>query len=87
MDKICRKHFECEWLGFYWMTQAVDNIDSLVYIVKTRLTDQLNQDWYFDIKTLRKCCRYRIHVFKTYFELEPYLLTLSYNNRTKLCLN
>ena len=26
-------------LGFYWKTPAVDNIDSFMYIVKTRLTD------------------------------------------------
>ena len=38
-------------LGFYWLTQAVDAIDSFLYIVKTRLTDQLKQDWYSDINT------------------------------------
>ena len=31
-------------LGFYWLTQAVDNIDSFMYIVKTRLTDQFKQE-------------------------------------------
>ena len=31
-------------LGFYWLTQAVDNIDSFMYIVKTRLTDQLKKN-------------------------------------------
>ena len=50
-------------LGFYWLTQAVDNIDSFMYIVETRLTDQFKQEWYFDINTLRKCCSYRL--FKT----------------------
>ena len=70
-------------LGFYWMTQAVDNIDSFMYIVKTRLTDQFKQEWYSDINTLRKCCSYRI--FKTDFTIETYLITLSYNNRITLC--
>ena len=70
-------------LGFYWLTQAVDNIDSFMYIVKTRLTDQFKQEWYSDINTLRKCSSYRL--FKTDFALEPYLLTLSYNNRITLC--
>ena len=55
----------------------------LMYIVKTRLTDQFKQEWYSDINTLRKCCSYRL--FKTDFALEPYLLTLSYNNRITLC--
>ena len=54
-----------------------------MYIVKTRLTDQFEQEWYSDINTLRKCCSYRL--FKTDFALEPYLLTLSYNNRITLC--
>ena len=36
-------------IGFYWLTQAVDNIDSFMYIVKTRLTDQFKQEWYSDI--------------------------------------
>ena len=30
-------------LGFHWLTQAVDTIDSFMYIVKTRLTDQFKQ--------------------------------------------
>ena len=70
-------------LGFYWLTQAVDNIDSFMYIVKTRLAVQFKQEWYSDINTLRKCCSYRL--FKTDFVLEPHLLTLSYNNRITLC--
>ena len=70
-------------LGFYWLTQAVDNINSFMYIVKTRLTDQIKQEWYSDINTLRKCCSYRL--FNTDFALEPYPLTLSYNNRITLC--
>ena len=70
-------------LGFYWLTQAVDNIDSFMYIIKTRLTDQFKQEWYSDINKLRKCCSYRL--FKTDFAFEPYLLTLSYNNRITLC--
>ena len=70
-------------LGFYWLTQAVNNIDSFMYIVKTRLTDKFQQEWHSDINTLRKCCSYRL--FKTDFALEPYLLTLSYNNRITLC--
>ena len=64
------------------MTQAVVNIGSFMYIVKTRLTDQFKQEWYSDINTLRKCCSYRL--FKTDFAFEPYLLTLSYNNRITL---
>ena len=51
--------------------------------VKTRLTDQFKQDWYSDINTLRKCCSYCI--FKTDFELEAYLHTMSHNNRVTLC--
>ena len=39
-------------LVFYWLTQAVDNIDSFMYIVKTQPTDQFKQEWYSDIKTL-----------------------------------
>ena len=70
-------------LSTFWLTQAVDNINSFMYIVKTRLADQFKQEWYFDINTLRKCCSYRI--FKTDFKLEPHLLTLSYNNRITLC--
>ena len=70
-------------LGFYWLTQAVDNIDSCMYIVKTRLTDQFKQEWYSDINTLRKCCSYRL--CKTDFALEPYVLTLSYNHWITLC--
>ena len=80
MTKIC---LNVNGLGFYWLTQAVDNIDSFMYIVKTRRTDQFKQECYSDINTLRKGCSYRI--FKTDFALEPYLLTLSYNNRITLC--
>ena len=81
--KYVENTLNVNWLGFYWLTQAVDNIDSFMYIVKTRLTDQFEQEWYSDINTHRKCCSYRL--FKTDFALEPYLLTLSYNNRITLC--
>ena len=39
-------------LGTYWLTQAVDNIDSFMYIVKRQLTDQFKQEWYYNINTL-----------------------------------
>ena len=70
-------------LSIFWLTQAVDNINSFMYIVKTRLADQFKQEWYSDNNTLKKCCSYRI--FKTDFALEPCLLTLLYNNRITLC--
>ena len=45
-------------------TQAEDNIDRFMYIVKTRLTDHFKQDWYwYDIITLKKCCSYCIFTY------------------------
>ena len=69
MAKICRNTLNVNGLGFYWLTQAVDNIDSFVYIVKTRLTDKFKQEFYSDINTL----------------IIINLLILSYNNRITLC--
>ena len=59
-----------------WISQKVDNINTIGKIVKEKLTHNFEQEWLENVNNSAKCITYRI--FKTKLHLEPYLLKLPF---------
>ena len=78
--------YSCKWilsiqkilqdvgLKYIWITKTVPNINWLCREVKDRLEMQFVQKWNSDVLASPKCINYRI--FKTEFEIEPYITEL-----------
>lgn len=64
--------------GLYnlWIRQQVDNCNNLGKIVKEKLSANFESEWIEELNNSPKCYTYRI--FKTKFQLEPYLLKLPF---------
>lgn len=70
-------------LNYIWLNQNVHNQTWLKNHILQNLKDQFTQTWLSDIWNSNSCINYRI--FKTSFNIEPYLIKLPRKDSINLC--